>query len=1619
MGKVRMVQSAHAQNLNTKCRRIDSSDVYVATDHEALDEAAHWNSVLDLFEESVDFGAERASAVSSLIAKPNVRSLSGPLRSLLSSSRDNDDISAELVEVVGFDEIELAMELLNHRADAVNELERLESSISRGDHAAPVVQDNNQPHVLSSAASRHRIQQQLEENAARPLTTGVGQAPAEVLPHVYTSSSVAQGSVLSQMGSKYSLPLGTERHQYEEFEEVIIPPSKPVPPKSSERLISVSELDPLARGSFPGYKTLNRIQSIVYPTAYGTNENMLICAPTGAGKTDVAMLTILRVLDQHRLSQSNTEAIGPSSINKHSFKIIYVAPMKALASEIVRKLGKRLRWLSIEVRELTGDMQMTKAEIAQTQIIVTTPEKWDVVTRKPTGEGELASSLKLLIIDEVHLLNEERGAVIETIVARTLRQVESSQSVIRIVGLSATLPNYIDVAEFLCVSRQKGLFYFDSSFRPIPLEQHFLGIRGKPNSPQSRKNLDRVTFQKVSELVHEGHQVMVFVHARKETVKSAISLMESAIAEGVAEDFLCEEHPQWSTFRRSIGESRNKEMKTLFDSGFGIHHAGMLRTDRNMMERMFEARAIKVLCCTATLAWGVNLPAHAVVIKGTQVYDSSKGAFVDLSVLDVLQVFGRAGRPGLETSGEGYICTPEEKLQHYLDAVLSQNPIESQFRGGMIDALNAEVSLGTVANLNDAIQWLGYTYLFVRMRKNPSIYGIPWEAPVDDPQLGSKRAEYVKAAVNKLVNAGMMTIEPQTDAYVITDLGRIAAKFYIRHASIEIFNEKFRPKMTEADVLDMLCKSTEFDQIQVRENELPELGQLRDIIPCDVKGAEYVKESTSGPSAPQRKTGAAGRVLESGKPGFNVTSSGKVNILLQGYISRLPVEDFALVSDAAYAAQNGARIIRALLEIGISRKWANVTAVLLGMSQAIEKRLWPFDQPLKQFQLKSGVFYGLERWADEWSVAQLASLSAVELGELVHLNERHGQAILDAAKQFPTVDITYDLRPLVSDILKITVHVRRAFTWNQKLHGTSEPFWVWVEDHEGTHILQLSHLAFRQTTEVLDVDFLISIPNNEPPPSVTIRFVSDRWMGAEDELQVPLDSVVMPRPFISHTRRLDLPFISLAASRQPVVEGIFGAHVKTLNSIQTQTFWSLIHTQSHALLCAPVGCGKSVMAHIVAWSTIFSSETARVLVVVPRRDQAGEVASDLRALARGSGVTIDGINPPNPLAPRNTRSMQVVTAMHLLGALTNRNPIHPLAGIDLVVCESLELLDPNYELAVSLLRHATQRSPTRFIGFCSSLSDPVDLGAWLGIPTYGLHSFKPSDRDHSLLISTQTFTIPQSAALFKAMIKPAHSAISTAPVDGASIVFVPSRGQCRSVALDLITQCTLQTTTEKAYLPSSASEVLLEDYLARLQDRTLADFLTRGVGFYHEGVPKSDRHLMLRMYAEGIVRVLIVPRASCWSLPVRASVVVVMGTQYFDVEAEGSTPQLRDYSLTDLIRMQSRAVEYAGLGRFYLFCQAESKDSFIRFLNEGLPLESRLLETDDLHRWYDKMRRSKAIQDRQQAVDALSFTFLARRIASNPVYYDCTQGHRDESLSRVVDQLEDAYMASQTAAAST
>ena len=112
-----------------------------------------------------------------------------------------------------------------------------------------------------------------------------------------------------------------------------------------------------------------------------------------------------------------------------------------------------------------------------------------------------------------------------------------------------------------------------------------------------------------------------------------------------------------------------------------------------------------------------------------------------------MQIFGRAGRPQFDTFGEATLITTHDKLTHYLSLMTHQAPIESQFIEYMNDNLNAEVALGTVTNVEEAVRWLSYTYLFTRMRKNPLVYGLIQQDVLDDPALHAHRSEKERRVV--------------------------------------------------------------------------------------------------------------------------------------------------------------------------------------------------------------------------------------------------------------------------------------------------------------------------------------------------------------------------------------------------------------------------------------------------------------------------------------------------------------------------------------------------------------------------------------------------------------------------------------------------------------------------------------------------------------------------------------------------------------------------------------------------------------------------------------------------------------------------------------------------------
>ncbi|EPQ32190.1 uncharacterized protein PFL1_00387 [Pseudozyma flocculosa PF-1] len=1583
-------------------------------------------------------------------------SIRSSVMAALASKGSAEEASAELAEVLGFDQLDLVSALVSqreailsdlaHGADRHRDGERrvtLASGHAPHQHQAGlravaakpytpgsqvVVQSQEDKRLAkklrnemrranrgrdadpSSAAAAHdraytleELEQMREESlaaaASRPLFSSDQVTSDEPrYPHVFSSG--AHGNVLSVFGQRFALPAGTTRVEQSFYEEVTIPPPRNVPFRIDERLIPIGEMDTLSKGAFPGYKTLNRLQSVVYPLAYRTNENLLVCAPTGAGKTDVAMLTVLRAISQYAQSIDPVAGRGADGfgIARDEFKIVYVAPMKALAAEVVRKFSKRLQYLGIKVRELTGDMQLTRKEINETQMIVTTPEKWDVVTRKPTGDGELATKVRLLIIDEVHLLHEERGAVIETIVARTLRLVESSQSLIRIVGLSATLPNYVDVADFLRVNRYQGLFYFDSSFRPVPLEQHFIGVKGKSGSPQARANLDKAAFEKVSELVQAGHQVMVFVHARKETVKTAQTLRDMFKDEGLLDHLTAgrDDNPKLASFGKELQASRNKEMKELYETGFGIHHAGMLRSDRNVSERLFETGVTRVLCCTATLAWGVNLPAYAVIIKGTDVYDSSAGKFVDLSILDVLQIFGRAGRPQYEDLGVGFICTSQDRLSHYVDAITSQHPIESKFIGGLVDSLNAEVSLGTVTSVRDGVSWLGYTYLFTRMKRTPLTYGMVHAEVEDDPHLGAKRLQLITSAAKKLVEAKMLKHDATTGHLEVTEMGRVAAKYYVGHRTIEVFNEKLRPRMSEADVLGILSLATDFEQIIPRDTEERELKKMLENAPCQV-------------------------------PGGIETSPGKVNILLQAYISRTYVEDFALVSDSAYVAQNAGRIIRSLLEIALSNKWAPTTAALMAMSKAIERRMWPFDHPLSQSHLTPDTLYNLTRWADEVEVAELAEMSANEVGRLVHLNERMGSAIRSAARSFPTLELEAALRPLTHGLLRIDLRIRRRFEWNERLHGRSEAFYVWVEDENEVDILQWAMHVVRPTEAAYSaLSFTVPVPDPQPS-GISVRWISDRWIGAEDTVWVPFDDLAMPPRPAKHQQLLDLPLLPVSSAvPDELLRTLYAQHMSGFNALQTQSFHTIAHTKANALLCAPSASGKSTVAFFAAWRAMRETPGKAVLVLYPRREL-------VEAALRGTSAAIARQRDVDVVRAMSSTSLQkalsggkrdrVIFAAPLpwLRALSSSGP-KLLERVSLVIAEDLHLLDATYELVISRTLWASSLcgAPVRLVGTSASLDDAGSLAEWLGVKEAARYSFDPRDRPSSLGMSFRTFDLPHSAGLLKTMVKPAYDKMKETAMHGPTIIFVPSHGQCLGVASDLVTRCASELDTE-AFISVPSHD--LESVLGSIRDHSLHEALMHGFGVVHDGLAPQDRASVLQLFEQGIIKVLVASRESCWTLPARAHLVIVMSTQYVRLtKVRGQTSisdrEVVDYSMPELVRMQAHAVRPgtpstpSPSGEMLVLCQSDKAALLERLLPSGLPLQSSLLDDDAkvLLPYLLQEIVAGAAVSRTDMLSLLTWTFVAIEAQRNPSYYDVQGTGPDAAsarLSRCVDSLLD------------
>jgi replicative superfamily II helicase len=1504
--------------------------------------------------------------------------------------KNSPNIQEDILNLLGFEEFDFIEKVLSSRENILKSIQGKNKPIQP---PASAIKIKTVEKLGKHYASEWEIQVD-EFDSVDPqnlLKQQSNQTPE--FPHVYG------GKRELNFGSKLSLPIGTERKDMHTYEEFVIPHvSNSKTKKPQLDLVKISQMENFARLSFPGYSNLNLMQSIVYETISFTNENVLVSAPTGSGKTDIAVLSILKAIRDNLLTDPNSS--GKPIVALDAFKIVYVAPMKALATEIVGKLSKRLAPLGIKVREYTGDMQLTRHEIQETQIIVSTPEKWDVITRKPQGDLDLVKLVTLLIIDEVHLLHDSRGPVLESIVARTLREVEISQRMIRIVGLSATLPNYLDVALFLRVNPYKGMFFFDDSFRPIPLTQQFIGVKGKKHGAVAA-DMNQICFDKMANFVRGSHQVMIFVHSRNDTTKTAKNMINLAVENQVTKLFIPEKPSrEYEKVRCEVQKSRNHDVKELFSKGFGIHHAGMIRSDRLLVEKLFMEGHIQVLVCTATLAWGVNLPAHAVIIKGTQVYDSEKGEFTNLSILDVLQIFGRAGRPQFESHGEGIILTTHDKLFHYLNAIMCQTPIESQFIKMLPDNLNAEIALGTVSNIQEAVAWLGYTYLSVRMKRNPLAYGITPKDITLDPSLHAKSISIITDVATKLRNCGMINFDnPEKEGFMrVRNVGRLASLFYLKYETIEHFGRCMNPQMTEEQLLAMICECSEFETIKIREEEMDELEALADEAVLTVKG--------------------------------DLTSSGsKVSLLLQAYISRYDPVSFSLQSDLNTIKQNAGRVFRAVFEIVRSQEWASCSLRALKLCLYFERRVWAIEHPLAQFDaiprqvskvLYDKGFKDVQRLLEEFDPIELARISG-QGSKIVPILRR-------CIHQFPRIKLDVSCQPVLPSVLSLKLKFCVDFSWDSRVHG-SDSWWIWVEDETNVFMkyCEMVQSGQKQVGITRELEFYIAIDPKNPPAQLYVRAVSNRWLHAQELISLPLrfysslflnDGNEMSSK--GHTDLLPTHPLPISALQDSALESLYAKKFEYFNSVQSQTFHSLYHENKSVLIGAPTGSGKTTLAELAMWQALRTNPDKKIVYIAPLKALVKERLEDwkdrLKSVLGISVVELTGDTTPESWILQKS-NLILTTPEKWDGISRNWKTRKFVSEVSLVILDEIHLLGSDrghvLEMIVTRMRKLSGQS-VRLVGLSTAMANASDLTEWLNncgregsSNSIEVFNFRPSVRPVPLQVYLEGYADLHYCPRMASMNKPIYTHILTLSPDRPCLIFVSSRRQTRLTAQALISLCVNDDQPHRFLFPGKteiAERLELEDRLNSLLEGAIDPIfkhcLSFGIGMHHAGMPESDRKIAEEAFSLQLVQVLIATSTVAWGVNFPAHLVIVKGTEFFDAKIHG----YRDLPVTDILQMIGRAgrPQFDTSAKAVILAQDTKKYFYKKFLYEPFPIESslHLNLTDHLN----SEIATGLVKDKKSALEFLKSTYLGIRLRRNPLYYGA-EGKDSELIDKYLIKM--------------
>lgn len=376
----------------------------------------------------------------------------------------------------------------------------------------------------------------------------------------------------------------------------------------------------------------------------------LIVAPTATGKSTIGRLVIRRALERNR-----------------NGKCAYLVPYRALAWELYEVMHEELVAAdpSLRVRIATGDAT-DPVDPSGADVIVGTYESFAAL------HATKAVDPAVLVVDEIHMLaDESRGPPLEMLLSH-FRGTE-----VQLCGLSAVIDDPDPLAEWLGVAVVRGT----TDDRAVPVEF----------AVEQVADLDAELEARALEAVQRGDNVLVFCHSKAQAEAVARNLSKHTASSLGRSD---KERLGQLKFFLDDPDTGNERLADLVPNGVAYHHAGLVRDVRRQIEDAYREGALKLIASTPTLAAGVNLPAQVVFLKGVHRSEMRRNQHrrVLLPASEVLNMLGRAGRPGQSTSGRG--------------VVLIKRDVEKSDRAALEKALQRGTGDPVHSRMGDKFDWI-------------------------------------------------------------------------------------------------------------------------------------------------------------------------------------------------------------------------------------------------------------------------------------------------------------------------------------------------------------------------------------------------------------------------------------------------------------------------------------------------------------------------------------------------------------------------------------------------------------------------------------------------------------------------------------------------------------------------------------------------------------------------------------------------------------------------------------------------------------------------------------------------------------------------------------------------